>query len=111
MTFQQDERLIDILRRSQVCPLLRQFNDGQMDELCKSAMYDPTAGHAPRGFCGATGKIEDVRLVVVSNGPTDPIDGERYSGSPDDDLKKILCSEYMFDETQAIHQNLRLFLN
>ena len=111
MTFQQDERLIGILRRSQVCPHLRQFNDEQMDGFCENAMYDPSAGHVPRGFGGATGELDDVRLVVVSNGPTDPIAGESYSGSPDDDLKKILTSEYMFDETQGIHKNLRLFLN
>ena len=81
-----------------------------MDRLCKSAIYDPTAGPVPRVF-GATSKLENVRLFVVSNGPSDPITSESYSGSPDDDLKKILGNDYMFDNMQAISQNHRTFLN
>ena len=51
MTFQQDSRLIEILRKMQLCD-----NFG----VCAEAKYDPSMGHIPRGFSGATGALEQV---------------------------------------------------
>jgi hypothetical protein len=41
--------------------------------------WAPEEGHVPRGFCGATGSPEDVRLVVVSAEPGDPHESEAHS--------------------------------
>jgi hypothetical protein len=39
---------------------------------CKDAVWNPAAGHIPRGFLGATGALEDVRLVMVFAEPGHP---------------------------------------
>ena len=37
-------------------------------------------GHVPRGFCGATGGLDDVELVLVVAEPGDPHGGEIHTG-------------------------------
>lgn len=39
---------------------------------CKEAVWSPAVGHVPRGFLGATGSLEDVRLVMVFAEPGHP---------------------------------------
>lgn len=39
---------------------------------CASARWNPSAGHVPRGFCGAVGDPEEVCLVLVCAEPGDP---------------------------------------
>ena len=34
--------------------------------------FDPVEGHIPRGFCGATGALEDIELVMVLAEPGPP---------------------------------------
>jgi len=38
----------------------------------------PAKGHVPRGFCGATGKRSEVKLVLVCAEPGNPHEGETY---------------------------------
>ncbi|MGF6239768.1 hypothetical protein P3T42_001500 [Paraburkholderia sp. GAS38] len=44
------------------------------------ARWDPPAGHVPRGFCGATGAVDEVRLILVCAEPGDPHSGESHTG-------------------------------
>ena len=39
---------------------------------CRTLRWDPGRGHIPRGFLGATGRLEDVKLVLVFAEPGDP---------------------------------------
>jgi hypothetical protein len=41
--------------------------------------WEPEHGHVPRGFCGATGTLEDVRLVLVTAEPGDPHPSESHN--------------------------------
>lgn len=47
---------------------------------CREMRWNPKAGHVPRGFLGACGRLTDVELVLVFAEPGDPHAGERHSG-------------------------------
>src|SRR4051812_46161146 len=47
---------------------------------CSAMRWNPAAGHVPRGFFGATGTLEEVRLVLILSEPGDPGIGERHDG-------------------------------
>lgn len=46
---------------------------------CGTMRWQPQAGHVPRGFCGAIGTADEVRLVLVVAEPGNPHDGETYA--------------------------------
>ena len=73
--------------------------------------YRPFDGHVPHAFGGAKCTLEDVKLVIVSNGPAWPIQDESYSGNPEEDLRILLGDRYINSEPQSIHVNLKLFLD
>ena len=51
--------------------------------ICKDEMrWNPSIGNIPRGYCGARGQIEDIKLVLVFAEPGDPSRGESYSEGP-----------------------------
>ncbi len=65
-----------------------------LDERCSGAVqWRPEHGFIPRGFAGATGTLQAVRLVLVSAEPSDPADGESYGGGAE----------------RMAHDHLRLF--
>ena len=39
---------------------------------CSEMQWDPARGHVPREFCGATGDLDEVKLVIVCAEPGDP---------------------------------------
>ena len=47
---------------------------------CRSMKYLPNQGHVPRGFWGATGSPEQVKLILVVAEPGDPHPNEVHSG-------------------------------
>lgn len=47
-----------------------------------TARWDPGTGHVPRGFVGALGSADDVKLIVVTAEPGDPRPGERQDIDP-----------------------------
>lgn len=49
---------------------------------CAAATWCPEKGFVPRGFLGAIGSIRDVRLVLLTAEPGDPLTVETYYGSP-----------------------------
>ena len=102
MTFQQDERLIGMLLSMQRCP-----NFG----VCDEAVYDPVNGHVPRGFSGATARLEDVYLVMVFAEPGFPLPGESYTGDPQADLRFLLNASYLRSGANQFHRNITAFLD
>jgi hypothetical protein len=72
-------------------------------------------GHVPRGFCGATGAPEEVRLVLVCAEPGDPHHGENHLA--DGRAEEQLASAYKYAarcvETgkDQFHRNLRLVMD
>lgn len=47
---------------------------------CGQMRWSPAEGHVPRGFCGALGTVAEVKLVLVTAEPGDPLPGEVHSG-------------------------------
>ena len=64
----------------------------------KGMVWDPESGHIPRGFLGATGKLKEVKLILVFAEPGDPGPNERYR--PDDKLW-----DSAFDAARRGHEN------
>ncbi len=57
--------------------------------VCKNfCIWNPTVGHIPRGFIGATKQISDVKLILVTAEPGDPGDNEIYSGTAENMLEE-----------------------
>ncbi|MBY0522104.1 MAG: uracil-DNA glycosylase family protein [Gemmataceae bacterium] len=56
---------------------------------CKGHVrWDPKSGHVPRGYRGATGRLDEVNLVLVCAEPGDAYAGEPYDGlTPLDKLR------------------------
>jgi len=50
------------------------------------ARWDPGKGHVPRGFVGALGSLDEVKLVLVAAEPGDPLPGETYERADPADL-------------------------
>lgn len=82
---------------------------------CKSMRWAPSAGHVPRGFVGAYGSTEGVRLVLVTAEPGNPYIDEQYptSGTPRQILEVTCRNAYQIivSSIDPYHQNLRYILN
>ena len=78
--------------------------------ICSEAVYDPTNGHVPRGFSGATGRLEDVYLIMVFAEPGFPLPGESYTGDPRKDLRFLLDAAYLRSGANMFHRNITSFL-
>ncbi len=81
---------------------------------CSTMGWDPARGHIPRGFFGATGDLEDVRLVLVCAEPGDPHPSESHSGDSPEEMFRS-AYDYAYDcfkaGTDLFHRNVRLILN
>jgi len=80
---------------------------------CERMRWNPAAGHVPRGFCGATGSLEDVTLVLVVAEPGDPHDGEAHPSEPLAALESTYNYAYRCfrDSKDAFHRNVRHILS
>jgi hypothetical protein len=109
MHFLPCEPLVEILTRSlRPCP-------GFASRCSPSARWNPAVGHVPRGFVGALGSCEDVKLVVVTAEPGDPRPGERQEINAHDlraSLARICEFTYRQIEVQfsQYHANVRVVL-
>lgn len=78
-------------------------------------LWDPDGGHVPRGFCGATGEVEEVELILVCAEPGDPHHGENHGAdtTPEGRLASAYAYAYKcFKEgTDLFHRNIRLILS
>lgn len=84
-------------------------------QACQSMTWDPARGHVPRGFCGATGQLEEVELVLVCAEPGDPQDDESHA--PDGSAFEHLRSAYVYaydcfkNGKDLFHKNIRRILD
>ena len=85
---------------------------------CSALKWNPAKGYAPHGFCGGTGSLEDIRLVLVTaepGDPGDPGDEKHYNPrlAPCDLLKSI--SSYVYEgiknSDRVFHRNLKYILD
>ena len=81
--------------------------------MCKGiANWNPEQGHVPRGFIGAFGSLDEVRVIILVAEPSDPHDKESYTF--DDTLMTQTC-KYKFgvyrDKKYRYHRNLRILLD
>nr|CUV31747.1 conserved protein of unknown function [Ralstonia solanacearum] len=81
----------------------------------KAAEWNPAAGHVPRGFCGATARAEDVRLVLVCAEQGDPHVSESHAGdgSPEGRLASvnIYAWECFATGKDLFHRNVKDLLD
>lgn len=82
---------------------------------CESMKWSPGEGHIPRGFCGATGKISDVELVLIMAEPGDPHSAEEYSSKklPQEMFSAVADYAYQCYQngTDLFHRNVRGILD
>lgn len=80
---------------------------------CHDMRWNPTAGHVPRGFCGATGELSEVALVLVVAEPGDPHDAEAHPAEPEAALESTYAYSYRCfrDGKDHYHRNVRAILN
>ena len=82
-------------------------------DTCKDvAKWCPKQGHVPRGFIGALGSLDEVRVVILVAEPGDPHCEEKYAF---DDTLMTQTSKYAFNVYQTgkdrYHRNLKLLLD
>ncbi|MCU0908959.1 MAG: hypothetical protein MUF73_16325 [Rhodobacteraceae bacterium] len=81
---------------------------------CREALWDPGAGHVPRGFLGATGRPDEVEVVMVLAEPGTPYPGSGFrSGTAADLMAQAVADTHrtIRDSQDLFHRNLRWFLN
>jgi len=90
---------------------------------CESMRWLPQVGHVPRGFLGATGKRNEVELVLIVAEPGNPYSatpGEHYGtehfrpgSSPEELLRGVCRFTYTCfrDHTDPFHANVRSILD
>jgi len=82
---------------------------------CRSMQWKPEHGHVPRGFCGATGALREVQLVLVVAEPGDPHAAEVYASkdSPAKLFKSVCRDVYrcFAHGTDQFHRNVRHILD
>jgi hypothetical protein len=111
MTFQQDQRLIKMLLDMQQCPHLPNFAPEGCGDVCADAIYYPERGYVPRAFGGASDALDKVAMVIVSNGPSKPIEDEVFSADFNANLQQILAGMYLSSAARSIHGWLLDFLD
>jgi hypothetical protein len=93
------EPLRAILAGAYPCPCFK--------SVCSSMRWAPEAGHIPRGYLGATGRPEEVELVLVVAEPGDPQPGDH--STMEDALRHAY---WAFREGPGqFHQNARFLFN
>lgn len=71
---------------------------------CSSMRFQPALGHVPRGFCGATGRLDDVEVVFMCAEPGDPHPGESHHTVESTIQHTVHC---LRDGRDLFHRNLR----
>ena len=76
--------------------------------------WNPTAGHIPRGTCGACGTLEEVELVLVVAEPGDPHTGETYptEATPEEYFARFYTHQWNCLEhgRDLFHRNIRFIM-
>ena len=100
-----NKKLVKILRPAfDPCP--------EFEGTCKDiATWRPTCGYVPRGFIGAFGRMEEIKVVILLSEPGNPHPIETYKGRS---KLKQTC-EYTFkalsEGTDRFHKRLKYMLD
>ena len=95
--------------------LIEAYRPCQYLGICRQAIWNPTRGHIPRGFLGATASLADVEVVMVFAEPGHPHGNETYD--PGQSPVELLQSglRHVYDcyrtGTDLFHRNVRWFLS
>lgn len=82
------------------------------DSACSEMRWNPSVGHIPRGFCGAEGRLDEVRLVMVFAEPGDPYVGDSNSGSTSAIEQTVAHTRNCFETgMDQFHRNVRFILD
>ena len=105
MDYSPAEELIEILR-----PAYRPCRG--FKGACKDiATWRPGCGYAPRGFVGALGRLDDIKVVILLSEPGCPHPTETYKGRN----KLEQTCEYTFEAieqgTDRFHERLKTLLD
>lgn len=98
VAYSPNPALLEILSKAYRCPCF--------DSACQTMRWDPTLGHIPRGYLGATGRLEEVELVMVLAEPGDPQPGDHETME-----EAIRHATWAFREGEGqFHRNARFLL-
>jgi hypothetical protein len=82
---------------------------------CIEAKFDPVSGHVPRGFLGATGKLDQVQAIFVLSEPGHPHKSEKYNAELDGSSLLAQSVKYTYSSikngTDLIHRNIRWIIS
>ena len=82
---------------------------------CPEAIWDPKNGNIPRGYLGATGKAEQVEVIMVFAEPGEPHGNETYGLNLDPKNLMESCINHTYTSmnngTDQFHRNVKWFLN
>ncbi len=100
-TWKLNPSLADVLRPAyDPCP--------SFSTTCNEMRWNPAEGHVPRGFRGASGRLEQIELVLVYAEPGDPLPGESHAGL--ESAYAYSASTFANGATQ-FHRNVRYIIN
>lgn len=75
------------------------------------ARWAPTEGHVPRGFVGALGRLEEVKVVILLAEPGDPHGVEAYRGRNQIEQTFAYTFKVLDEGTDLFHRNLKYLLD
>lgn len=82
---------------------------------CRQAQWNPSSGQVPRGFLGATGRLNEVDVIMVFAEPGHPHTDEVYdtNSTPIEILESGLRHVYHCykSTTDLFHRNVRWFMS
>jgi len=82
---------------------------------CETMRWSPKEGHIPRGFCGATGTLSEIDLMLIMAEPGDPHPTENYSSKVSPEEKLFAVADYAYScyetGTDLFHRNVRAILD
>jgi hypothetical protein len=85
------------------------------ENVCREMRWAPEKGNAPRGFCGAAGRLKDVKLVLIMAEPGDPHNGESNLAStdPNELISETIHYSYLCYKTgkDLFHRNVQYILD
>ncbi len=112
MNIYPNAKLISVLKRAYAprCPHFSSHGGS-----CPESTWEPQCGHVPRGFLGATGALEEVRVVMVLAEPGNPQHSEEYDSNLDSEgmLKSTVKFVHQCYDRRCgkLHSHARWFLD
>lgn len=100
-----NKKLVEILRPAyRPCPGFKAGCAGV-------ARWAPTQGHIPRGFVGALGRLDEVKVVILLAEPGDPHVVESYRSRNQLEQGCEYTFKALSEGTDLFHRNLKYVLN